>query len=378
MPVGRALPHPAPWTGLAVGAGLAVLVTAALVPLRGDVSQATPALLLVVPVVVAAVLGGRLAALAVAVLAAGAFNLAFIPPYWNPRVGVVDDGVALGVFLAVALTTGTLVAQGAERRQAAEQRAEEIQALHDRYEGVVEERERLAEEANRVAVLEQVDEQRSALLRSVSHDLRTPLASIRAVTSDLRAGATYDDATRNELLDLVGDEAQRLDRIVANLLSLSRIEAGALQPDRQAVAVDELLAERVRRLAPLFRQVRVQVEVPEGLPLVDADYSQLDQVVTNLLENAARHSPPRSTIRVGAAAREGMVEICIADEGIGVARFDRERIFEPFRRGEGSASSGVGLAICKAIVEAHGGTIDVAPNPGAGAKFRFTIPVRRG
>jgi K+-sensing histidine kinase KdpD len=354
------------------------VVTAALVPLRGDVTQATPALLLVVPVVVAAVLGGRLAALVVAVLAAGAFNLAFIPPYWNPRVGVVDDGVALAVFLAVALTTGTLVAQSAERRQAAEQRAEEIQALHDRYELVVEERARLAEEANRVAVLEQVDEQRSALLRSVSHDLRTPLASIRAVTSDLRAGAVYDDATRNELLDLVGDEAQRLDRIVANLLSLSRIEAGALQPDRQAVAVEELLAERVRRLAPLFRQVRVQVDVPEGLPLVDADYTQLDQVVTNLLENAARHSPPRSTIRVEAVARAGMVEICIADEGIGVARFDRERIFEPFRRGEGSASSGVGLAICKAIVEAHGGTIDVAPNPGAGAKFRFTIPVRRG
>ena len=378
MPVRRALPHPAPWAGLGVGLALAALVTAILVPLRGDVSQATPALLLVVPVVVAAVLGGRLAALAVAVLAAGAFNLAFIPPYWNPRVAVVDDAVALAVFLAVALTTGTLVAQGAERRQAAEQRAAEIEALHDRYEQVVVERERLAEEANRVAVLEQVDEQRSALLRSVSHDLRTPLASIRAVTSDLRAGAAYDEATRNELLDLVGDEAQRLDRLVANLLSLSRIEAGALQPDRQAVAVDELLAERVRRLAPLFRQVRVQVDVPDGLPLVDADYTQLDQVVTNLLENAARHSPPRSTIRVEAAAREGMVEICIADEGIGVARFDRERIFEPFRRGEGSASSGVGLAICKAIVEAHGGTIDVTPNPGAGARFRFTVPVRRG
>ncbi|HEX3621022.1 MAG TPA: ATP-binding protein [Acidimicrobiales bacterium] len=369
---------PAPWAGLGLGAGLTVVVTAALVPLRSDVTQATPALVLVVPVVVAAVIGGRPAALVVAVLAAGAFNVAFIPPYWNPRVGVVDDEVALAVFLAVAVTTGTLVAQSAERRQAAEQRAEEIQGLHDRYEVVVLERERLAEEANRVAVLEQVDEQRSALLRSVSHDLRTPLASIRAVTSDLRAGAIYDDATRNELLDLVGDEAQRLDRIVANLLSLSRIEAGALQPDRQAVAVDELLAERVRRLAPLFRQVRVQVDVPDGLPLVDADYTQLDQVVTNLLENAARHSPPRSTIRVSAITSDGLVEISVADEGIGVARFDRERIFEPFRRGEGSASSGVGLAICKAIVEAHGGTIDVAPNPGSGARFRFTIPTRRG
>src|SRR5436305_885846 len=157
MPVRRALPHPAPWTGLGVGTALALVVTAALVPLRGDVTQATPALLLVVPVVVAAVLGGRLAALVVAVLAAGAFNLAFIPPYWNPRVGVVDDGVALAVFLAVALTTGTLVAQSAERRQAAEQLAEELQAAHDRYSLGVEERVRLAEAAHPVCVRVQVD-----------------------------------------------------------------------------------------------------------------------------------------------------------------------------------------------------------------------------
>ncbi|MDQ2827041.1 MAG: ATP-binding protein, partial [Actinomycetota bacterium] len=241
----------------------------------------------------------------------------------------------------------------------------------------VAERERLAEEATRLAVLEQMDEQRSALLRSVSHDLRTPLATIRAVTSDLRAGVTYDEATRDDLLDLVGDEAERLDRIVANLLSLSRIEAGALQPDRQAVSVEELVTERVRRSSPLFRRVRVQVDMPADLPLVDADYSQLDQVVTNLLENAARYSPQGSTVLIGARRRDTMVEVWVADEGIGVATFDRSRIFEPFRRGEGSNSSGIGLAICKAVVEAHGGMIDVQTNPGGGAKFGFTVPVRR-
>ncbi len=176
----------------------------------------------------------------------------------------------------------------------------------------------------------------------------------------------------------MGDEAERLDRIVTNLLSLSRIQAGALQPDRQAVSLDELVAERVRRLSPLFRQVRVQVDVPADLPLVDADYSQLDQVVTNLLENAARHSPQRSTVRIGARRRESMVELWVADEGVGVAGFDRTRIFEPFQRGEGSASSGVGLAICKAIVDAHGRAIDVRANPGGGARFSITVPVRRG
>jgi len=364
--------------GLLLGVALCGVATIALVPFRTGVTVATPALVLVLPVVAAAIVGGRIASLCTAVLAAVMFNLAFIPPYWRPTIAVVDDAVALGVFLSVAVIVGTLVAEGGERRRGAEQRAEEAQALHARYEAVLAERERLAEEATRVAVLEKVDQQRSALLRSVSHDLRTPLATIRAVSSDLRAGAAYDDATRDDLLDLVGDEAERLDRIVTNLLSLSRIEAGALQPDRQAVALDELVAERVRRLAPLFRHVRLQVEMPTDLPLVHADYSQLDQVVTNLLENAARHSPQRSTVRVGARARESVVEVWVADEGVGVAAFDRSRIFEPFQRGEGSASSGVGLAICKAIVEAHGGAIDVGPNPGGGARFSFTVPVRRG
>ncbi len=370
--------YPAPGMGLLVGTLLCAGTTAALVPFRARVTVATPALVLVLPVVAAAILGGRIAALCTAGVAAAAFNLAFIAPYWRPSIAVVDDAVALAVFLSVAMTVGTLVAEGADRRRSAEERAEEAQALHAQYEAVVAERERLAGEAAKLSILEQVDEQRAALLRSVSHDLRTPLATIRAVTSDLRAGADYDDATRDDLLDLVGDEAERLDRIVSNLLSLSRIEAGALQPDRQAVALEELVAERVRRLAPLFRQVRLQVDIPADLPLLDADYSQLDQVVTNLLENAARHSPQRSTVHIGAQARQGMVEVWVADGGIGVAAFDRTRIFEPFRRGEGSASSGVGLAICKAIVEAHGGTIDVVANPGGGARFRFTVPVHRG
>lgn len=364
--------------GLLVGVGLTAVVTAALVPVRSHTSPATPALLLVVPVVAAAVLGGRRAALLVAAVAATAYNVAFIRPYWTWKVAIVEDGVALGVFLAVAIVVGTLVAREEARRRTVVRATEEISTLHDRYEAVEAERERLAEEANRLAVLEQVDQQRSALLRSVSHDLRTPLATIRAVTSDLGGDADYDEATKQELLALVGDEAERLDRIVANLLDLSRIEAGALRPERQAVALDELVAERVRQLSRLFRQVRVQVDLPADLPLVDADYTQIGQVVTNLLENAARHAPPRSTVRIGGRDRGGLVEMTVADEGLGVPRFDRERIFEPFRRGEGSASSGVGLAICRAIVEAHGGTIDVEPAPGGGARFCFTLPVRRG
>ncbi|MBV8691978.1 MAG: PAS domain-containing sensor histidine kinase, partial [Actinobacteria bacterium] len=231
--------------GTVLGLGLVTLVTVVLIPVEGRVTRATPALALVLPVAVAAIVGRRTSALVTAFAAASALNLAFIPPHWTPKINSLDDVVAFVVFVVIALVVGTLVAWEADRRVAAEQRT--------------------------VALLSRIDEQRRALLRSVSHDLRTPLAAIRAATSDIRAGVAYDDATRDELLDVVGDEAERLDRLVANLLSLSRIEAGALQPDRQAVAVDELVGDRVHRLARLFRHVTVQDDVPAGVPLVDAD-----------------------------------------------------------------------------------------------------------
>jgi two-component system sensor histidine kinase KdpD len=309
-----------------------------------------------------------------ALSAAVAFNLAFIPPYWTLKVDLLDDLIALVVFVAVALAVGTLVALEGERRAQAEARSAEIAELYEQQSALRADQQRLASE--KVAA-ELVGDQRSALLRSVSHDLRTPLATIRAVTSDLRDGADYDDATRADLLDLVGDEAERLDRLVANLLSLSRIQAGALEPERQAVAVDELLTDRVRKLKRLLRDRRIALDVPFALPLADADYTLVDQVVTNLLENAVRHSPEGSTIRVRARAKDEWIEVSVADQGPGISAEDQDRIFEPFRRGEGSTSSGVGLAICRAIVEAHGGAISARQANGGGAELLFTLPVHR-
>lgn len=360
---------------LTIGLLLSVAVTALLLAVRTGITGVTPALALVLPIVAAGLIGGHRPAMITAFAGAALFNLAFIPPVGTFKVDAYDDLVALVVFLVVAAAVGTLVAREGERRNAAEVRARELELVNEQLVALQQERARLAEEALRATVLERVDEQRSALLRSVSHDLRTPLSTIRAVTTDLLSGAAHDAATRTELLGLVVDEAERLDRLVANLLSLSRIEAGALKPERQAVAVEELVEHAVRRLGRVLEGTRVQVELPP-LPLVDGDYSQIDQVISNLLENAARHAPPQSTIRIGARALEGMVEVWVSDEGAGVADFERERIFEPFRRGEGSASSGVGLAICKAIVEAHGGHIHAYPSPGGGATFSFTLPAR--
>jgi two-component system sensor histidine kinase KdpD len=354
------------WLGAGVGLVALAVLSGVLVPLRDDLSRATPALLMVLAVVGAGLAGGVRASVVTAVVAAAAFNLVFIPPYGTFKVNAGEDWTAVGLLMTAEV----------ERRRGAETREADLARLYRQVQESAAERERLLEEAGRAQVLARVDEQRAALLRSVSHDLRTPLATIRAVASDLRDGVVYDDATRTELLATVCDEAERLDRIVANLLSMSRIESGAFTPERQAVDVDELVRDRVRRMKGLFRAVRVQIELPFDLPLVDGDYSQLDQVFTNLLENAARHAPPASFVRVTGRRRGDFVEVRVADEGIGVPDWERAKVFEPFRRGEGSASSGVGLAICKAVVEAHGGTISVDRTPGGGATFAVSLPAR--
>lgn len=358
-----------------VGLALVAAFTAALLPVRDAVTGATPALALVAPGIVVAFRWGRMAAAATAVAAALALDVVFLQPYGRLTIHLVDDVVALVAFVAVAMTVATLVALATDRRRAAEMRAEEVVALSREREHMRDEQARLASEK---ITLEQAEDARRALLRSVSHDLRTPLAAIRAITSDLRAGADYDEQTRDDLLDVVGDEAERLDRLVANLLGLSRIEADALVVDPQAVDLDELCTDRVRRLSRLLRDVSVVVDLAPGLPLVDADYTLVDQVITNLLENATRHTPPQGKVRIAGRVVGDRVEVAVEDEGPGVPGVERDAIFEPFRTGSTpQPSSGVGLAICRAIVEAHGGTITVGDASSGGARFAFTLPVHR-
>jgi K+-sensing histidine kinase KdpD len=365
----------APLLGAVLGVAATVGVGLALLPVRDQLTSATVALVLVVVVVGAAIVGGFVAAIVTAIAAAVTLNVAFIRPYGGLDIASVDDGTELVAFVVVALLVGQLVTRLVHRRTEVIQASEQVRALDQRVAQLHDERSHLARRATRAEELEAIDRQRSALLRSVSHDLRTPLASIRAVATDLRDGVEYDDVTRVELLTTVCDEVDRLDRFVANLLSLSRIEAGAFAPERQAVDVAELVDDRVRSLAPLLRDVTVRTDLPADLPLVDADYGQLEQVMTNLLANAARHAPRDSDVWIAAARDGDVVRIEVSDQGRGIAPADAERLFEPFVRGEDSRGSGIGLAICRSIVEAHGGTIGVRRTFGGGATFSFTIPV---
>ena len=350
--------------GVVIGLSLCLLMGVAIFPFRHHHYQLQ--FLLVLPVVIAGVLAGRNAALVTAAVAVVTFHV--VTQVGSDRVE--EDVVASVTFLGSAVVIGAAVGGGADRLSIARQREEEQRRLQEL-------NAQLAAHASRMAILEQVDQQRVALLRSVSHDLRTPLATIRAVATDLRDRNLYDDRTRQELLKSVSDEAERLDRLVGNLLSMSRIEAGSMRVEDQVVDLTELLELTVLRLGPFFPLVVVEVQIDPALPLIDGDPVLLDEVISNLLENAARYAPAGSTVSLDLSASEGpTVTLQVCDHGPGVEPQYVDHVFQPFWRGPDSNSSGLGLAIVKAIIEAHGGTIRVADTAGGGATFEVQLPAR--
>ena len=216
---------------------------------------------------------------------------------------------------------------------------------------------------------------RASLFSSVTHDLRTPLASITAsVTSLIDDESPLSGEYRRELLETILHEAERLNRLVGNLLDLSRMRAGALVPSKSLTSVEEVIEGVVARLQPLLQEHDIQLILRDNLPDIPLDVVQLDQALTNILENAARFAPPGTQITVAAARWRSGVQVRISDQGPGIPKEAEERVFEPFVRGEGSTGTGLGLAIARAIVEAHGGRIRVGASPGGGTAVIIELP----
>ena len=234
------------------------------------------------------------------------------------------------------------------------------------------------EQRNRAVALQETDRLRTALLNSVSHDLRTPLASIKASASSLLdREIRWSDTEREEFLAIINTETDRLTRLVHNLLDMSRIEAGALDPRLVESSVGEVVGPVVRRARAASRQ-RVDVDVPEELPPVLVDPVRLDQVLTNLLDNARSYAAG-GPVQVVVRPVGGTVELRVIDHGPGIPDPERERVFDQFYRLKGGGrrpeGTGMGLAICRGIVEAHDGTLLVETTPGGGATFVLTLPV---
>ncbi len=220
---------------------------------------------------------------------------------------------------------------------------------------------------------------RAALFSSVTHDLRTPLASIKASASGLLAeGAHYSEEERRDVLGTVVEEADHLNLIVGNLLDLARMRAGALVPSRQPILIDEVIGSVLQRMRRTLERVVVRTTIRPELPAVEADPVQIGQVLSNLIENAIRFSPPGSEIHITAARWRSAVQVRVTDQGPGIPESDRERVFEEFYRhdaGGGKGGTGLGLAIARAIVVAHGGTILAGAAPGGGTAVTFELPI---
>jgi two-component system sensor histidine kinase KdpD len=291
----------------------------------------------------------------------------------TPRAQSFDaDGLLVLALAAAGRPVGLLVLSGGT----AARHEREPLLLFANQTALAVERAQLREQALRSRVTEEMAGLARTLVAAVSHDLRTPLASIKASSSTLAdPGLDISPEAGRRLATLIDVQADRLADLVQNLLDMSRIQAGVLQPRRQVASLADLISSVVSDLAPGARGYAVRVELPSDLPPVDVDLTLISRVLTNLLENAIRHGPKHSTITVGGAlATPNAVMVHVADHGAGVRPERRNEIFELFARRR-DAGAGLGLTIAKTFVEAHGQRIWVEDAPGGGARFCFTLPV---
>ncbi len=268
----------------------------------------------------------------------------------------------------VLVTPGSGRALGPEERRV-------IQAFANQM-GLALESARISAEAAAARLEAEASRLRAALFSSVTHDLRTPLASIMTSATSLLGAEAGSSPEQRELLETIRQEAERLNRLVGNLLDLSRMRAGALVPAKAPAAIDEIIEGVVGRLQALLEQHEVRLVLREDLPEIPVDVVQIDQMLTNLVENAVKFSPPGTRITVSATRWHDTVEVRVMDEGPGIPTEDRERVFEPFVRGREGGGAGLGLAIARAIVESHGGRIWSEGTPGGGNCFVFQLPTR--
>ena len=340
------------WTRRVAGvllSGIAVaLVTAAVFALRPVAPVLSLGVLYVVAVVAVAVLRGLAYAIPVSVASMLTFNFLFLPPIHTLALHDSANWVALAVYIAVAVVVSELATRS----------------------------RRLAHDAVEAETLRQSDAVKTAVLRSVSHDLRSPLTAIRAASEGLGNPAFELSADeRNGLFETVRIEVGRLERLVENLLDLSRLEAGPALRKPELWTIDTLLARAFEQLGADADRVEV-ITVPDLEP-VRVDAAHVERVLVNLLENALKFSSPADPVEVSAAAEPGRVVVRVRDRGPGVAEADRERIFDAFERGDGAArGSGLGLAIARGFAEANGGRVWVEPpaTTSAGSTFVLALP----
>ena len=359
------------WLGLLASVAAVAAATVLVYPLKTIAPAVSLGVVYILAVLLISTFWGLGLGLVTAVLSGLAFNWFHIPPVGRFTIAADRDLVAFVVFAIVAIAGGTLAELARARASEAERgREEAARALAD-LEELTRERDRMQAEAIEAGALRRSDELKTALLRAVSHDLRTPLTAIIAAGAALDS-PSIDAAERHELSEAVVEEGGRLSRLVENLLDVSRLESGNAEPHREQVALAEVLEAARRSIGPAGDSVRLAPD--QDLPPLSADPTQLERAFANLLENGVVHGGGEPVLVRSRLVGPRLV-VRVVDRGSGIPHGDRDRIFEPFYRlGGAGEGSGLGLAIARGFIEANGGEVDVESLPGQGSSFVVSFP----
>lgn len=334
------------------------LVTGAIALLQPHIPVLSLAVLYLLAIIPVAVAWGSVYAVATALGSMLAFNFFFVAPLYTFTIADTKNWFALLVFVITAVVVSELASRSRRR-------ADEAEAALVALRKLTEERERLAEEVLEAEALRRSDALKTALLRSVSHDLRSPLTAILASADALASpGLSLPSDDRLGLAEAIRGEAMRLDRVVEQLLDLSRLEAGAAEPHRELWHADELVGQALAGLGA--DASRVTLDIGPETPLVEVDAAQIERALANLLENALRYSPPDSQVLLRADPGLTELRIHVTDRGSGLPDEQREALFQPFRRGTAGHGSGLGLAIARGFAEANAGRLWAQDDPGGG------------
>jgi len=375
------------WAGYVVAVLSVFTLTLVLKIVGTHVNAATVSLALLLNVLFIATRWDSLPALFTSILAMLCFNFFFLPPFGTFTIAATDNWVALLAFLVTAVTAGQLSARAKKRAEEAETGKIEIERLYAELRDAF-------ERASHAEALRQSEKLKSALLDAVTHDLRTPLTSIKASITTLLDEArgrvngeppvTLDAESKVEMMEVIDEESDRLSRFISGLIELARIEAGELQLRRRWGVVEEIISAALSRAEPMTKQHRVMLDVEKELPGVRVDERAVSEVVYTLVDNAAKYSPRGSTIRITAQrAGDEQIQMAVEDEGRGIPIDLRDQVFDKFFRAtrDGDVSqqptgTGMGLAIAKGIVEAHEGEIWIESGAGGrGTRVVFTLPI---
>ncbi len=353
---------------IGVGAGVAILLAAG-----ARVNLTTAALSFVVIVMICAVRWGSGPALLAAIESLLAFNYFFIPPVHTFSIRDPENWIAFAIFVITALVVGQLSSRAQNKALEAETRRVQIERLYEQLKAAF-------QEASEAESLRRSERLKTALLDAVTHDLRTPLTAIKgSVTTLLYSPEPLDDEGRQELLVVIDEETDRLNHFVEEMMELAQIETGHRQLQRAPTSAHDIVNNAVDRASAALADHPVEITIADRLPLLRVDAASVSGVVYELLENAAHYSPAHTPVHVIAKrGLIGFVEIEVADRGPGIAPELRERVFEKFFRAPAAKHEqhgfGLGLAIARGIIEAHGGKIWITGAAGGGTAVRFTVP----